>query len=197
LTFCQSRWWFLCVCNEWIMDHDLGSRDAAMIVRCSSFRCWSLSRLAFWHFRSLVPKPLHPGTPSPNFPHHMVLGISCGICGKVTPLNGSQMPSALHTRVCKFRKYPLSVSFVWDLFVPFFGALSACANLQNLKIKYNEKITKLLHPSWALESCVPCDALTILAPNSLGTSTNFHPTNVRFICFPERKKDAIRFKLRH
>jgi len=74
------------------MDHDLGSRDAAMIVRCSGFRCWSLSRLAFWHFRSLVPKPVHP---SPNFPHHMVLGISCVICGKSHP--AKRFPNAFRS----------------------------------------------------------------------------------------------------
>lgn len=42
------------------VDH--GSRswvEGCLGFQVSTFRCWSLSRLAFWHFRSLIPDP-HP-----------------------------------------------------------------------------------------------------------------------------------------
>jgi len=141
-----------------------------------------------WHFGTFAAWFQNPYTPPRISPTIWFSGYPASYAGKVTPLNGSQMPSALHTRVCKFRKYPLSVSFVWDLFVPFFGALSACANLQNLKIKYNEKITKLLHPQLSIRKLCSMRCFDHISTQFVRYIHKLPPHKCALYLFPGEKK---------
>lgn len=164
-------------------------RDVAMIVCCvlGSLQVSGVAACRAWHFGTFAARPHHHH--HLHSAEHMGIGISCGMCGKATPPNDFQMPSALHTRVCKFRKYPLSASFVWDLFVPSASALSACANLENLKIKYNVKIGRPPSAQLGIRKLCSAQCFDHISTQFARYIHTFppHVTWVRFICFPRKK----------
>lgn len=145
MTFCQSRLVFLRVCNEWIMDHDLGhdgglGRGFSCIVYIfcwasgvGACRAWHFGTFAAWSLHTKVSIPFD-SRPQPQVHHHM---------GKVTPLNDFLLPSVLHTHVSLNSAnilYPFP--FVWDLFVPMCLAIPSCLISVCKSLKFKNKIQR-------------------------------------------------------
>lgn len=174
---------------EWIMI-------ARASPRRSAPRCWTCRA---WHFGTF----LFPGTGPTRRGDRQPAGGRLAYASWAATLWGGR-PNAFRlghlfhpppTRVYKFRKYPLSVSLIWDLFaVP----ISMCKSLKfkEEKKKKNTRLNRMPRPN---ARPLKRNALTILAPNPPPTLSHWTCIFVYLFTHPTttKKESTNCFKLRH